>query len=126
MIGAKKSWIRSVCIAIDQLGNAIAGGNPGATISARCGYFTRVKETSFRRYWRILEWMINFAFLPIDGPDHCYRCYLWDHTEKHEEGSDFMRALLGMIVIWFCVPLGLFTWLYVFIFPSARWRKEKG
>ncbi|QFT53693.1 hypothetical protein [Microbulbifer sp. THAF38] len=125
MRGARRSWIINVCIAIDQLGNAIAGGKPDATISARCGYFSRVQETPFRRYWRVLEWVINFTFLPIDGPDHCYRGYLWDRAEKHEEGSDFMRAVLGVLVMLFCVPLSLVTWLFVLVFPSARWRKEK-
>ncbi|USD22285.1 hypothetical protein [Microbulbifer variabilis] len=125
MRGARRSWIINVCIAIDQLGNAIAGGNPDATISGRCGYFSRVQETRLRRYWRILEWVINFTFIPIDGPDHCYRSYLWDRAEKHEEGSDFMRVLLGVIVIFFCMPLCLFTWLYVLVFPSARWKKEE-
>ncbi|MFA0811268.1 hypothetical protein [Microbulbifer epialgicus] len=124
MRGARKSWVRNVFTAIDQLGNAIAGGNHDATISARCGYFSRIQETPFRRYWRFLERVINFTFRPVDGPDHCYQSYLWDRAEKHEEGSDFMRAVLGLLVIVFCVPLSLFTWFYVFIFPSARWRKE--
>jgi len=84
MRGAKKSWIHNVFIAMDQLGNAIAVGNPDATMSARCDYFSRVLETRFRRYWRFLQRVIHFTFLPIDGPDHCYQSYLWDRAEKHE------------------------------------------
>ncbi|BBM00545.1 hypothetical protein [Microbulbifer sp. GL-2] len=110
---------------MDQLGNAIAVGNLDATMSARCGYFSRVLEIRFRRYWRFLQRVIHFTFLPIDGPDHCYQSYFWDRAEKHEEGSDFMPAVLGFFVILFCVPLSLFTWLNIFIFPDARWRKGK-
>ncbi|WNZ57160.1 hypothetical protein QT397_07395 [Microbulbifer sp. MKSA007] len=125
MKGANKSWLWNVIVAVDQLGNAIAGGNPDATISARCGYFSRVTETRFRRYWRFLERVINYTLKPIDGPDHCYQSYLWDHAEKHEEGSDYMRAVLGVIVILICVPMGLLIRLYVIVFPGARWKKEK-
>ncbi|WP_226864807.1 hypothetical protein [Microbulbifer taiwanensis] len=104
-------------IAIDQLGNAIAGGNPDATISARTGYFARVVETPFRPYWKLMEKVINFTFRPIDGSDHCYEAYLADRDEKNEEGSDLMRGLLGIIVISTCIPLSVITRLYALVFP---------
>ncbi|WP_444932280.1 hypothetical protein ACJJIF_11100 [Microbulbifer sp. SSSA002] len=123
--GRGRGWLRNVLIALDRLGNAIAGGSPNATISARCGYFSRVTETPFRRYWRFLERVINYALLPIDGPDHCYQSYLRCHAEQHEEGSDYMRAILGVIVILCCVPLGLLLRLQVRLFPGTGWRKDK-
>jgi len=62
------SWIRGVLVAIDQLGNAIAGGNPDATISARTGYFANENPNkTFIYYWRLMEAIINFAFYPVQG-----------------------------------------------------------
>lgn len=116
------SWIGGVLVAIDQLGNAIAGGNPDATISARTGYFARVAETPWRAYWRAMESVINFTFLPIDGPGHCYSAYLSDRDEMNEEGSDLMRGLLGIIIILTCIPLSMITRLYVLVFPRARFQ----
>ena len=80
------SWIGGVLIAIDQLGNAIAGGNPDATISARTGYFANEVKTAFQFYWKTMELIINFAFYPIDGPNHCYNEYLAD-KDDHIAGS---------------------------------------
>lgn len=118
------NWINGVLIAIDQLGNAIAGGNPDATISARTGYFARVAETPFRSYWQFMERVINFTFLPVDGPDHCYQAYLSDKDEKNEEGSDLMRGLLGILIILTCLPLSIITRLYVLAFPCARYEEQ--
>lgn len=114
------SWLGGVLVAIDQLGNAVAGGNPDATISARTGYFARVEETPFRPGWKLLEKVIDFTFYPLDGPDHCYRAYLADKDEKNEEGSDLMRLLLGLIILVVCVPLAVLTRLYVLVIPSAK------
>jgi hypothetical protein len=116
------SWIYGVLIAIDQLGNAIAGGNPDATISARTGYFARVADTPLRGYWKLMEWIIDFTFLPIDGPNHSYNAYLADKDQGYEEGSDLMRALLGIIIICVNIPLSIIVRLYVLVFPRARYR----
>lgn len=114
------SWIGGVLVAIDQLGNAIAGGNPDSTISARTGYFARVSETPVRPYWELMEAIIDFTFYPLDGRDHCYRAYLADSQERNEEGSDLMRGMLGLIILFTCLPLALLTRFYVLVFPSAR------
>ena len=109
-----------VLIAIDQLGNAVAGGNPDATISARTWFFANKGESHIPLYWKIMEWIINFAFYPVHGPDHCHQAYIEDIDECNEAGSDFMRALLGVIIILFCVPIALITRVYVLIFQSAK------
>ena len=114
------SWIQGVLIAIDQLGNATAGGNPDATISARTGYFASESKNRFRYYWKTMEYIINFAFYPIGGPNHCYRAYLADKDEKNKAGSDFMRALLGLIIIAACFPIAILTRIYVLVFPGAK------
>ncbi|MFV8784357.1 hypothetical protein ACNKU7_18215 [Microbulbifer sp. SA54] len=112
-------WLKGVLVAIDQLGNAIAGGNPDATISARTGYFSRVIDTPFKPYWQMMEKVIDFTFFPIDGPNHCFKAYLADQFEEHQEGSDLMRGLLGVIILACCIPLSVLTRLYVLVVPRA-------
>ena len=118
------SWIKGVLIAIDQLGNAIAGGNPDATISARTGYFARERESSLWFYWKTMELIINYAFYPVDGPDHCYQSYLADKDESNTAGSDFMRAVLGLMIIVFCIPIAVITRIYVIFLPQARFNAK--
>jgi hypothetical protein len=118
------SWLGGVLVAIDQLGNAIAGGDPDVTISARTGYYARVADTKFRFYWKLMERVIDFTFLPIDGPEHSYNSYLADREEKNIEGSDIARALLGIIIIAVCIPLSVITRLYVLVFPWTKYDRE--
>jgi hypothetical protein len=107
------NWINGVLIGIDQLGNAIAGGNPDATISARTGYFANIKPNkTFMYYWKVMELIINIAFYPLDGADHCLQAYENDKDENHEEGSDVTRGVLGLIIIVACVPISIVTWIY--------------
>ena len=68
-----KGWTLAVLIAIDQFGNAVGGGNPDSTISARVDHFSentpREKHPSKYAYWKTLEWIIDLAFecLAISG-----------------------------------------------------------
>ena len=64
-----RGWLYSVLIAIDQLGNALAGGYADSTISARVGYNARDAAPASSNYWRLLEWVINYTFMPLDGRD---------------------------------------------------------
>ncbi len=117
-------WLKGVLVAIDQLGNAIAGGNPDVTISARTGYFANVFKTNLRFYWKSLEYIIDFTFYPIDGPNHCYQAYLADkEEEKHKLGSDIMRLILSLITIIACIPISIFARIYVLVFPKAKYKK---
>jgi hypothetical protein len=107
------SWIEGVLIGIDQLGNTIAGGNPDATISARAGYFANINpKRTFIYYWRLMELIINIAFYPLDGANHCLQAYENDRDERHEEGNDIARGVLGIIIIVACVPICVVTWSY--------------
>ena len=114
------SWIQGVLIAIDQLGNAIAGGNPDATISARTGYFANGGDSKLQFYWKTMEYIINFAFYQIDGPDHCCKALLADKDESHKVGSDLMRAVLGLIIIATSLPIAIVTRIYVLVAPKAK------
>ncbi|MDH5183444.1 MAG: hypothetical protein OEX12_06085 [Gammaproteobacteria bacterium] len=116
------SWPLAVLIAIDQLGNAIAGGNPDATVSARCYYFAQIRPNMLKYYWRLLELIINFAFLPIDGPQHCQKALEDEPAEEFYPGSDLTRAILGILVIIVCIPLSIIHRIAVIIIPKWRYK----
>ena len=104
-------WLYGVLVAIDQLGNALAGGDPDARISTRVGFHCQRKRMVHFGYWNLLRVIIDFTFLPIDGPDHCAKAYGADHGAHHENGSDAARAILGVVVILFCALLVPVIWL---------------
>ncbi len=115
-----KSWPVAVLVAIDQLGNAIAGGNPDSTISARVGYFSEMASRG-KAYWKSLEAIIDFAFYPIDGPRHCYQA--WQAEDEHFwRGSDFMRFILSVIIIIACPVIAIL--LYILVLFIRPWRYE--
>jgi len=119
------NWILQILVAIDQLGNALAGGNPDALISARVAYFSNKVKTPFKRYWKILEWVINFAFLPIDGPVHCLRVLEKDTKNKFIQGSDLARALLGLIIIFASFFIAIFLRIAILIIPSWHYKSKQ-
>ena len=72
-MGKLKKWMFNILVSIDQLANAIAGGDPDETISSRCG--KRMKTN------KICCW-ICWALDKIDER-HCHK-YI-DHTEGKDE-----------------------------------------
>lgn len=66
------SWGRRVLIAIDQLGNAFANGNPDETISSRVGR----AAVAGKRWGMILERVIDWMF----WPGHCREAIEWDEV----------------------------------------------
>lgn len=120
------SWPINVLVAIDQFFNAIACGNPDATISARVGYFSdKRRKTPFKGYWKTLELVINFTFYPIEGPDHCKQSYHADKYEKFKKGNDLAKCILGLFVIVGCIPISIILRAAIYVFPSWRWKKGK-
>lgn len=115
-------WFLRILIAIDQLGNAIAGGYPDAVISARVGYFANKEKSPIQRYWIALEWVIDFAFYPIDGPNHCLCSLNDDKDEKFIHGSDFARAILGLIIIAACIFIAVILRIVVLVIPSSHYK----
>ena len=97
-----QGWLYSVLIAIDQLGNALAGGYADSTISARVGYNAHHAGPAMQNYWRLLEWVINYTFLPLDGPNHCYQSYLAGNKQHFRDGSDLMRVILSSLIFFQC------------------------
>lgn len=95
---------------IDRLGNALCSGDYRTTVSGRVGFFALTKKN---RYWKLLEWVINETFKPIDGRKHCLRAYQWERGKglSHRRGSDVALGLLSILIILACVILAPIIWL---------------
>ena len=117
-------YIFDVLVAIDQLGNTIAGGHHDSSISARVGFFSRNAKRGLA-YWRCLEAIINFAFKPIDGPEHCYYAYLKDSQELFKQGSDIARIVLSLFIFIACPIIAIILYTVTFIIPSLRWNGKR-
>ena len=107
----------NLMVAFDQLGNALAGGNPDVTISARIGYNTEAASIKWW-IWIALKYIVNFTFFPFDGKDHCKKAYHWDTTEDYKtynnyfkKGYWFFVILCSLIVIVFCLPISIIAYL---------------
>lgn len=112
----------SVLIAIDQLANTIANGNPDNTISARVGYFASNEyESKIKAYWKALARIIDYTFEPIQGPGHCYNAWLGEADETDTQGSYIARIILSVIVAMGCLVISLFVRLAVFLNPRLRY-----
>jgi len=113
-------WL-NILVAIDQLGNAIADGNPDNTISARVGHFASHKyQSKIKVYWKTLERIINSTFAPIQGPDHCYKAWQAEADEDDTQGSYLARVILAFFVAVGCVVIWPFVQLAVLLKPKLR------
>ncbi|MDC9720151.1 MAG: hypothetical protein PSN46_05400 [Gammaproteobacteria bacterium] len=113
-------WLSAVLVAIDQLGNALSGGYPDSTISARVGYNARHSNPLTRDYWLLLEWVINFSFEAIDGPDHCYQAYVNGSKTHYRDGSDLMRFILSLLIIINALPIAVIAKLTAWCIKLRR------
>jgi hypothetical protein len=99
-----KTYLGRVLIAIDQLGNALAGGNPDATISARLGWLYMNRTT----WWTtLLMRIVDITFYSLDGKNHCLQAYDKTMDEPMRRGSDIALAVLGLLIIPSCAILFL-------------------
>lgn len=73
-----RRYIWNLLIAIDQLLNALRGGDPDETISSVCA--KRIASGTKSRSWKALAW-----FLELVDPGHLSRAVEWD------EGMDAVR-----------------------------------
>lgn len=125
-------YLNNILFYMDIFGNAITGGNPKVTVSARVGYFYNktkdepkvekdftlvmdlfldifrplfsiaasktisqrvlvfIKEfkkltTIPKGFWSVCRYIIDSAFAPVDGKDHCVRAYHWTTTVVTED-----------------------------------------
>jgi len=109
-------YIKNILISLDRLGNTIAYGSIDATISGRTGYYSDNSSSTVRWYWVMLRLIIDFTFLPLDGPGHCNQSYKEEkcNTYKPANGFFFM-LLLCFITICSCLPIALMLYLVKFI-----------
>ena len=103
-----KTWVGRIFIALDQLGNALAGGNPDATISQRLGYLHVERPMKLTT---LLMMLVNWTFKPVDGEGHCKQAYD-NSTEEHLRGNDAALAVMGLILAAVCPVLRPLVWGY--------------
>lgn len=110
-------YMSHLFISIDQLGNALAGGNPDNTISARVGYYNHhYYQNKVPWYWSLFERIIDTAFYPVDGPAHCHEAY---HNDAGEVFDNRVTNVLiafsaTLVIIPSCVLIAI-----LFYFLSA-------
>lgn len=71
-----RNYSNNVLIAISRLLNAILGGNPSLTLSARAGLHYRKGQ------WKQRRWLINRLFWL--QRDHCELAIRWD-TDRNQQ-----------------------------------------
>ena len=117
------SYFKNMLVSFDQFGNALCGGNPDNTISARVGYFSSITTNYKRYYWKTMEKVINFTFWPVDGLGHCWQAYQADRNETYNDsGSDVFRIMLSVAIAVPCVVISLI--LYI-LYPFWKWFEKK-
>jgi len=118
-IEVKYSWSMQVLLGLDQLGNALAGGNHDSTVSARIGYHVHGKnEDKPNIYWSFLEFFVNLTFSPVDGPHHCRMAYCSDSDEEFRDGGFFAKIFLLFLVLITCLIL-ILPILIIGVFRAA-------
>lgn len=108
-------YFRPLFIGIDQLINAIAGGNPDNTISARIGYYATHGSENQKKFWKAMEWMTDKTFLPLEGPGHCHIAY---HADA---GEDFDADKKGIGVFMLCILSLPFLILIALVLYLGSW-----
>lgn len=94
-----------VLLGLDQLGNALAGGNHDSTVSARIGFHLYDPKGARGVFWSFLEFVVNLTFSPVDGPHHCRMAYCSDRNEDFREGSFLAKVVLVVLVLVTCLVL---------------------
>ena len=113
-----RNILSKVLVWIDRVFNWLSGGNYQHTISARAGKYSG-ESSGERPFWEFLEALVNLAFYPIDGPNHCDQAYqkeiLKDARNDFKKGSAIMQSILLFVIVLACVPVALVLWTYKLI-----------
>jgi hypothetical protein len=105
------TYAKEILLALDKLGNAIAGGNHKCTVSARVGYFQYNAIWPSILYWKILAFIIDFTFFPLDDHHHCREAYRKEQDEEFRDyGNVAVMFLLSLIVMVSCMVLSIIFW----------------
>ncbi len=93
---------------ISQGGHTIAGGASDVSISAKCDYMVSVRGNE---YWKVLKWIVDFAFAPIDGKNHTGKAYELDPDERYDIGIGlFQDIVCTFFILLVCPIVGLITY----------------
>ena len=71
-------------------------------------------------YWKEMEYVINFAFYPLEGKNHCLKAYCADVDENFMSGSDLARLFLSILILPTSIVIALILYPVCFIFPSLK------
>lgn len=106
------TYVKEILVAIDQLGNAIAGGSSQCTISGRTGYYAINAYASILWYWIALQFIIDFTFYPWDGKGHCFQAYEKEESKFKEvkHAVPLVLFLLSLITICSCLIIAPISW----------------
>jgi hypothetical protein len=85
MSNSLRNYSNNVFIALSRLLNAILGGNPSLTLSARAGLRYRKGQ------WKQRRWLINRLFWL--QRDHCELAILWD-SDRNQQAIRAVEASL--------------------------------
>lgn len=107
------TYLGHILLAIDKLGNAISGGHHNNTISGRIGYYANHAMTITKWYWILLQYIVDFTFYPLDGPEHCHASYHEDSTKDDYLPTKWPIALfiLSVLTVTSCVIIAPITWI---------------
>ena len=112
----KRSKFYNFMVAVDQVGNTLAGGGSDNTISARVGAYAgthdlyRARKYS-RWYWLMMQKIIDTTFYPIDAHEHCHMAFHKELGKGFEKGSNFIKVILSFIIIVTCIPIAVVLYL---------------
>jgi hypothetical protein len=107
----ESSYFGRLANCLSQLAHTISGGAADVSISGKTGYKTFVKKSD---WWESLRVIVDFAFKPIDGVDHCKNAYMVDKNEKYHIGEGLIQDIIcSIFVIIFCPIISIFSYTYL-------------
>jgi hypothetical protein len=119
------SYVKNILVAIDQVGNALAGGNPDNTISGRTGYFAEHGQNYSLWFWILMESIIDTTFFPFDGPGHCAQAYELEKDEEFYLTRKIALVVFAIIAVISCMVLIVPFYLFHLIRWVIRKIKKK-
>ena len=99
----KRPYFLELIVALDQLGNAIAGGFADQTVSGRIGWHANYGNHIV--YWRLPEMLVDWAFYPVDGLGHCISS-IERQTGVADHTTAGLLAVTGLVIL-FAIPIGI-------------------
>lgn len=110
----KDTYVGRNLNALSQAANALIGGNPDVSISARIGYNGYHNNNVL---WMLCQVIVDYTFYPLDGWNHCYNAYKRDIKEEYN--SDLFGrvgiVLMSIIMLIACSVLAPIFWSYYYV-----------